>query len=97
MLLLVDSVSVTSGAESCHTSRTRCKALGAGHTGTLDSQRLAHDGAAASQNLEVGHGASTGADAGTGGCCERAQRGGRGALEEWAHGPGLLEEGLHGN
>lgn len=97
MLLLVDSVSVTSGAESCHTSRTRCKALGAGHTGTLDSQRLAHDGAAASQNLEVGHGASTGAGAGTGGCCERAQRGGRGALEEWAHGPGLLEEGLHGN
>ena len=83
------------GAESRHTGRTGGEALGAGHTGTLDSQRLAHNGATTSEDLEVGHGAAAGTGAGTGGCRERAEGRGRGAFEERAHCPGLLEEGLH--
>ena len=85
------------GAEPRHTGRTGREALSSGHTGTLDSQRLAHNGATTSEDLEVGHGAAAGTGAGTGGCRERAEGRGRGAFEERAHCPGLLEEGLHGD
>ena len=84
------------GAESRHPGRTGSEALGSGSTGTLDSQRLAHDGATTSENLEVGDGAAAGTGAGTGGRRERTEGRGRGAFEERAHCPGLLEEGLHG-
>jgi hypothetical protein len=71
------------------------EALGAAHTGRLDSQSLAHDRAAASQDLEVGHGTSASAGASSG--RESAQGGGRGALEEGAHSPRLLKHCLHGD
>ena len=63
--------------------------------GALHGQRLAHDGAAASNDLEVGNGASAGAAAGPGRGRQRAQRCGRRVLEERAHGPGLIEQGFH--
>lgn len=69
------------------------ESLGAAETGTLDCKSLAHDRAAASQNLEVGHSSTAGA--GTGSRGEGAEGGGRGALEEGAHSPGLLKHGLH--
>jgi hypothetical protein len=69
--------------------------FGAAHTGRLHSQSLAHDGAAASQDLEVGHGTSTGAGASSG--RESTQGSGSGALEEGAHSPGLLKHCLHGD
>lgn len=56
------------GAESRHTGRAGREALGSGHTGTLEGQRLAHDGATMSEDLELGHGAAAGTGAGTGGC-----------------------------
>lgn len=74
---------------------TRGEALGTTHTGGLHSQSFAHDGAATSQNLEVGHGTSAGA--GTSGGRESAQGSGSGALEEGAHGPRLLKHCLHGD
>lgn len=61
------------------------EALGAAHTGRLHNQSLAHDRAAASQDLEVGHGTSAGA--GTSSGRESAQGGGCGALQEGAHSP----------
>lgn len=85
--------------QSRHTSRTRRESLRTAHPRALHRQRLAHNGASTGENLQVGHGAAAGATtgAGTGGRSERAQSGGRGALEEWAHGPRLVEEGLHIN
>lgn len=64
----------------------------------LDGESLAHDGAAASNDLQVAHGAATRSrsvlDTGAGG--HGAQGGGRGLVQERTHGPGLAEEGLHG-
>lgn len=71
------------------------EALRTGHTSRLHSQSLAHDRAAASQDLEVGHGTSAGA--GTSSGRESAQGGGRSALEEGAHSPRLLKHCLHGD
>jgi len=83
------------GAHAGHAGRGGGEALGTGETGALDGQGLAHDGAAAGDELEVGDGAAAGA--GAGGRREGAQCRGRGALEERAHGPGLAEERLHGD
>lgn len=82
------------GLHAGDTGSARGEALGSAHAGTLHGKSLAHDRAAAAQNLKVGHSAAAGA--GTSGRGERAQSGGRGALEEGAHGPRLLEHCLHG-
>lgn len=81
------------GLDAGDAGGTGSEPLGTAHTGTLHGEGLAHDGAAAGQDLEVGHGAASGA--GTSGRGKGAQSGGRGALEEGAHGPGLLEHCLH--
>ena len=81
------------GLDAGDAGRTGGESLRTAHTGTLHREGLAHDGAAAGQDLEVGHGTASGA--GTSGRREGAQSGGRGALEEGAHGPGLLEHCLH--
>lgn len=75
---------------------TACRsreALGRGKTSALDSERLAHDRAAASERLEVGDGSTT--RTGTSSRRERAQRRGRGAFEERTHRAGLIEKSLH--
>ena len=66
-------------------------------TGGLDSQSLAHDRAAAGNDLEVAHGTATRRsvlDTGAGRHGPQSRR--RGLVQERAHGPGLTEEGLHG-
>lgn len=78
-----------------YAGRGRSKPLGTVHAGSLDGEGLAHDGATVSQSLQVGHGTSARARAGPSSGGQRAKRGRRAALEEWAHGPGLLEKGLH--
>lgn len=73
----------------------RGEALGTVKAGTLDSQGLAHDRAAASQDLEIGHSATSRAAAGTSSGRERAEGGRRSPLEERAHGTRLLQKSLH--
>jgi hypothetical protein len=63
------------------------------HSSTLHRQRLAHDGAAARDGLQVAHCAAAGGGAGRGG--EGAQGAGGGLFEEGAEVLGLVEEGLH--
>ena len=65
-------------------------------TSTLDGERFAHNRAATSNKLEVRHGAASGR-----GILSRASREAtkgrrRRLLQEWAHGPGLTQEGFHG-
>jgi hypothetical protein len=63
---------------------------------TLDGERLAHDRATTTENLEVRHATSSGRNivaGGRGG--ERAEGGGRGLREERAHGPRLAQKSLH--
>ena len=63
----------------------------------LDSQSLAHDWAAAGNDLEVAHGTATRRsvlDTGAGGHGPESRR--RGLVQERTHGPGLTEECLHG-
>jgi hypothetical protein len=57
----------------------------------LDSQCLTHDGALAGSDLQVGH---VGLDSIRAGA-ERAKRGGRSLVQEWAHAARLTEKGLH--
>lgn len=62
----------------------------------LDGEGLAHDGAAAGNDLQVAHGTATRGsllDAGAGG--HGPEGGGRGLGEEWTHCPRLPEECLH--
>lgn len=73
----------------------RGEALGATETGTLHSQSLAHDRAAATQNLQVGHGSASRAGARASSGRESAEGGGGCALEERAHSARLLQESLH--
>ncbi len=61
---------------------------------TLDSHGLAHYRASPAQNLKVGDCASTGRDM-SGRCRKRAECGGGGFVEEWAHRARLPEEGFH--
>lgn len=88
------------GPERLTTSRTtghtRSEPLGHGEARTLDSQRLAHDRAAARGDLQIGHWAAT-AHGGTSSSREAAQSRAGGVLEERAHSAGLLEERLHGD
>jgi hypothetical protein len=66
------------------------------NAGALHSEGLAHDGASAAEDLEVGHAARAGRDiVGGGGGGEGAERGGGRLVEEWTHGPRLAQEGLH--
>jgi hypothetical protein len=78
-----------------NSSGARGEALGTVKAGTLDSQGLAHDRTAASQDLEIGHSATSRAAAGTGSSRECAEGGGRSPLEERAHGTRLLQKSLH--
>jgi hypothetical protein len=62
---------------------------------TLDSESLAHDWAATGKDLKVGHATTAwGGIVGRGGG-KRAESGGRGFLEERAHGTRLTEKSLH--
>lgn len=61
---------------------------------SLYSHGLAHDGAPASENLQIGHGSSAGRSA-MGRSRERTKGGGRGLAEEGTHWTGLSKEGLH--
>ena len=63
--------------------------------GSLSGHGLAHDRATASEDLEVGHGSSTGGDMASGSGGEGSKRGGRCLVEEWTHGTGLPEKRLH--
>lgn len=63
--------------------------------GGLDSQRLAHDGAAVAEQLQLGHGAATGRHLRTGCRRQRTQRRGRGLLQERAHCLGLAKDTIH--
>lgn len=69
-------------------------------TGGLDGEGLAHDGTALGEDLQLGHGAAAGrgrADGlGTGSRRHGPESGGRGRLEERAHGLGLAKDGIHG-
>ena len=67
--------------------------IGAGFC-SLGIHCLSHDRAPASEDLEIGHGSSTGRNMASG-RGERSKCGGRGLVEEGAHGAGLPEEGLH--
>jgi hypothetical protein len=85
-------------AQRLHASNSggaRGEALATMKTSTLDSQGLAHDRAAAAQDLEIGHSATSRAAGGTSSGRERAQGGGRSPLEERAHGARLLQKSLH--
>lgn len=67
------------------------------NTSTLDSQGLAHDRAASSKHLQIGHAACAWRNMVLGGGRrERAERGGRGLGQEWTHGARLAQNGLHG-
>ena len=61
--------------------------------GSLSIHGLAHDRAAASEDLEIGHGASTGRNMASGG--EGSKSGGRCFVKKRAHRAGLPEERLH--
>jgi hypothetical protein len=76
---------VDSGMVSTHT------AVSSLHAGTLHGKRLAHNRAATTEHLEVGHGARSRRRCGG----ERAEGGGRALGEERAHGPRLMEKSLH--
>ena len=52
--------------------------------GALNSHRLPHDGAAASQDLEIRHGSPTWRNIARA-CRERTKSGGRRLVEKWAH------------
>jgi hypothetical protein len=69
---------------------------GAAAASTLDGERLAHNRAATTENLEVRHATSPGGNivAGSRGG-ERAEGGGGGLREERAHGPRLAQKSLH--
>lgn len=58
--------------------------------GVLDCHRFAHDGTATSENLKIGH-ASPAWRGMTSGGGERAKGGGRGLVEERAHGTRLTQ------
>lgn len=75
---------VSSGA----TKGTGQESVGAS---ALDSQCLAHDGAATSSCLQVGHVGLSGIGAGA----ERTQCGGRSLVQERAHATRLTEKSLH--
>lgn len=62
----------------------------------LHGKGFAHDGAAASNELQVGHAATAGRGAvGGSGGGEGPQRGRRGLVQERAHGPRLMKKRLH--
>lgn len=65
--------------------------------GRLHGHGLAHDGAAVRIQLQLGHGAAAGrgSRAGAGGRRHGPQSGGRGRLEERAHGLGLTQDAVH--
>lgn len=74
-------------------SEHRLRSKSSAGTDALDSESLAHDGAAASDNLEVAHCASTNGLSGRGGKGAKGAR--RRFLEEGAQGARLLQDGLH--
>jgi hypothetical protein len=61
----------------------------------LDSESLAHHWTAASEDLEVGHGAATRRNIVGGSGAERAQRGWRGLFEKRTNRTRLAEKGFH--
>ena len=61
--------------------------------GGLDTHGLAHDGAPASEDLEIGHGSSAGRDMASGG--KGSKSGGGGLVEEGTHGAGLPKKRFH--
>lgn len=64
----------------------------------LDGESLAHDGAAMGEQLQLGDGAATrrgGLGRRAGRRRQGAQRGGRGLLQEGAHGLGLPKNSVH--
>lgn len=66
-------------------------------TSALHSERLAHDGAALSDDLQVRHHAATGRGlVDLAARRQGAQSGGRSLAQERAHGVRLAEESLHG-
>ncbi|KAI7491308.1 hypothetical protein KC351_g48 [Hortaea werneckii] len=74
---------------------------GVGDAGALDGEGLAHDRAAAGDDLQVGHGAAAGSrrvHAGVGARAHGhgAESGRRRLVKERAHGSRLAEQGLHG-
>lgn len=62
---------------------------------SLSIHSLAHDRAAASEDLEIRHGSTTRRNLTSGGGGEGSKSGGRCFVEEGAHGTGLPEESLH--
>ena len=62
---------------------------------SLSFDSLAHDRAAAGEDLKIGHGSSTGGDMASSGRGEGTKSGGRGLIEEGTHGTGLPEKSLH--
>lgn len=64
--------------------------------GTLDGKRLTHNGAAASDKLQVGHAAATGRSAVSGGRGGEGPQGRRrGLVQEGTHSPRLVKKRLH--
>lgn len=65
--------------------------------GRLNCQRLAHDGAATSDGLQIGHAATAGRGRGlvTRGGRQRSKGSGGGLFQERTHSLGLAEDGVH--
>lgn len=69
---------------------------GVAGAGTLHSESLAHDGAAAGDELQVGHAAAAGRSAVGGGRGGKGPQGrGRGLVQKRTHGPRLVKKRLH--
>lgn len=95
------------GAQRADASDRRVSHLGRSTVAVLsrlDGQGLSHDGAAMSEQLQLGHGSATGRDGHLGRRLDgmrasrgrqRTQLGGRGRLQEGAHGLGLAQGSLH--
>lgn len=83
------------GLQCCGSGGARGEALAAIETCTLHRQSLAHDGATAAQNLQIGHSSTSGAAVGTSSSREIAEGGGGCPFEERTHRTRLLQESLH--
>lgn len=67
-----------------------------GGSGSLDGEGLAHDGAATSDGLQIGHAATTWRRTWVGGGRKGTQSRGRSLFEERTHALGLAKNGVHG-
>jgi hypothetical protein len=86
---------IDAGVVGAHTPESSGK-CGAAAASTLNGKCLAHDRAAATENLEVRHAPGSGRNIVAGGRRGKRAEGGGGCLrEERAHGPRLAQKSLH--